>query len=403
MNGFQLPLPWPILAGAALMFMLASYLMLVAVDRQERLKTRLSRVTGQDSAIDLPRPREGAKMLDALATFGAALAKSGVLSDTTRRQLEQTIAQAGLRGTRVFGMFIGSKFLLMVLLPALAYGLFARTMTGTNFYIAMGGAVAVGMLSPDFFIKSVRKKHLKQVEKGLPDALDMMVICAQAGLGLETAIDRVAQEFVFANKAVATELAICASEMRIGTDRRIALIALGERTGIDSMRRLAGTLIQTMQFGTPLSQALRILAAEMRTDNLTKFEGTRGTAAGVSDHSHDRVHPAVRVHRRRRPRRPRDRKNLLESLTVHLTGARKSHAPRLNTSRPRPHRHHRRLRPARAGADRQRRAQPACRPPGARRRAGGNLARDCARSPRTAAEQRRSPRAGGRCADGAVG
>ena len=193
MNGFQLPLPWPILAGAALMFMLASYLMLVAVDRQERLKTRLSRVTGQDSAIDLPRPREGAKMLDALATFGAALAKSGVLSDTTRRQLEQTIAQAGLRGTRVFGMFIGSKFLLMVLLPALAYGLFARTMTGTNFYIAMGGAVAVGMLSPDFFIKSVRKKHLKQVEKGLPDALDMMVICAQAGLGLETAIDRVAQ------------------------------------------------------------------------------------------------------------------------------------------------------------------------------------------------------------------
>jgi tight adherence protein C len=91
-------------------------------------------------------------------------------------------------------------------------------------------------------------------------------------LGLETAIDRVAQEFVFANKAVALELAICASEMRIGTDRRVALMTLGDRTGLDSMRRLAGTLIQTMQFGTPLSQALRVLASEMRTDNLTKFE-----------------------------------------------------------------------------------------------------------------------------------
>ena len=272
MTGFQLPLPWPVLAGAALLFMVASYVMLVALERQEKLKARLTRVTGQDSAIDLPRPREGTKVLDALATFGAALAKTGVLSDSTRAQLEQTIAQAGLRGTRVFGMFIGSKFLLMVVLPVLAYALIARNMTGTTFYMVMGASLGVGMLAPDFFIKSLRKKHLKLVEKGLPDALDMMVICAQAGLGLETAIDRVAQEFIFANKAVALELAICASEMRIGTDRRVALLSLGERTGIDAMRRLAGTLIQTMQFGTPLSQALRSLASEMRSDNLTKFE-----------------------------------------------------------------------------------------------------------------------------------
>jgi tight adherence protein C len=172
----------------------------------------------------------------------------------------------------VFGLFIGSKVLLVLLLPTLAYFAVARHMSGTNFYLVIGGAVAVGMLAPEFFIKSLRKKHLKLVEKGLPDALDMMVICAQAGLGLETAIDRVAQEFVFANKAVALELAICASEMRIGTDRRVALMTLGDRTGLDSMRRLAGTLIQTMQFGTPLSQALRVLASEMRTDNLTKFE-----------------------------------------------------------------------------------------------------------------------------------
>jgi tight adherence protein C len=270
---FQLPLPWPVLAGAALVFMIASYFLLTALDKQERLKARISRVTGQQGPeIEAPRTRDGAQVLDALANFGAALAKSGVLSDSTRRQLEQTMAQAGLRGSRVFGLFIGSKVLLMISLPTLVYLSIASHMSGTNFYGVMGGALAVGMLAPDFFIKNMRKKHLRLVEKGLPDALDMMVICAQAGLGLETAIDRVAQEFVFANKAVALELAICASEMRIGTDRRVALLALGERTGIDAMRRLAGTLIQTMQFGTPLSQALRVLAAEMRQDNLTKFE-----------------------------------------------------------------------------------------------------------------------------------
>jgi tight adherence protein C len=269
---FQLPLPWPILAGALLVFMGASFFLLTALERQERLKARLSNATGQQAPIDVPRRNEGAKAIDALASFGAALAKSGMLSDTTRRQLEQTIAQAGLRGSRVFGLFIGSKVLLMVALPVLVYLAIAEHMSGTNFYAVMGAALAAGMLLPDFFIKNMRKKHLAMVEKGLPDALDMMVICAQAGLGLETAIDRVAQEFVFANKAVAMELAICASEMRIGTDRRVALLALGERTGIDAMRRLAGTLIQTMQFGTPLTQALRVLAAEMRQDNLSKFE-----------------------------------------------------------------------------------------------------------------------------------
>jgi tight adherence protein C len=113
---------------------------------------------------------------------------------------------------------------------------------------------------------------LKQVEKGLPDALDMMVICAQAGLALENAIERVAIEFAAANKAVSEELAVCASELRIGADRRTALNGLGERTGLDTMKRFAATLIQTMQFGTPLTHALRVLASEMRTDMLTKYE-----------------------------------------------------------------------------------------------------------------------------------
>ncbi len=270
----NLPLPAPVLGAMALAFVGGSYALLRTIDQQERVRARLSRVTSLDSAgLPLEGRREGTKFLDLIAKFGAAAAKSGILSDTTRAQLEQTIAQAGLRGSRVFGLFFGSKILLMFGLPTMAYLLINGHGFGTTtFYAILGAAFAVGMLAPDFFIKQMRGAHLKKVERGLPDALDMMVICAQAGLGLETAIDRVAQEFIFANPAVATELAICSSEMRIGTDRRTALLSLGDRTGLESMRRLAGTLIQTMQFGTPLSQALRVLAAEMRTDNLTRFE-----------------------------------------------------------------------------------------------------------------------------------
>ena len=267
------PLSMPLMGAIALLLVAGSILLLRAIDRHEKVRARLAQgvAFGTGTTTDLQRRRVG--LLDLVASFGAALAKSGILSSNTRSQLEQTVNQAGLRGSRILGIFIGSKVLLMLGLPAGAYVLLnGHGYSSTTFYGTMGGAFAVGMLSPDFFIKQMRKRHLKSIARGLPDALDMMVICAQAGLGLENAIDRVAQEFIYANKAVAVELAICSSEMRIGTDRRVALLALGERTGLEQMRRLAGTLIQTMQFGTPLSQALRVLASEMRQDNLTKFE-----------------------------------------------------------------------------------------------------------------------------------
>jgi tight adherence protein C len=246
-----------------------------AVEREDRVRVRISRIMNPeaDSGVNIRGQKPASDPFDLVVQFGTLLLRSGILPEATRRELEHSVSQAGFRGTRVVGMFIGSKVLLMLALPTLAYFLVVTPdMPVTHKYLWLGGAFAVGMLAPDYIIKQIRGAHLKQVEKGLPDALDMMVICAQAGLGLETAIDRVAQEFASANVGVATELAICANEMRIGTDRRTALLALGDRTGLDNMRRLAGTLIQTMQFGTPLSQALRVLAAEMRMDMLTKFE-----------------------------------------------------------------------------------------------------------------------------------
>jgi tight adherence protein C len=200
------------------------------------------------------------------------MARSGLLPAATRTEFEQTLSQAGWRGSRGLGLFVGSKLLGVVLLPLVTYFGLAGKLQPMSFYSAMGIAFAIGLLGPDFVLKQMRKAHLKQVERGLPDALDMMVICAQAGLALENAIERVAIEFAAANKAVSEELAVCASELRIGADRRTALNALGERTGLDTMKRFAATLIQTMQFGTPLTHALRVLASEMRTDMLTKYE-----------------------------------------------------------------------------------------------------------------------------------
>jgi tight adherence protein C len=272
-----LPFSPALLAVLAAIFVGGSLLLMRALDQQEKVRARLARVSspGLPAVIDAPQQLADGRTaaVDVIAKLGTTLARSGLLPAATRTEFEATLSQAGWRGSRGLGLFIGCKVIGMTLLPLLAYGaLSGSSMAPLTYYATIMVSFAVGLLGPDFVLKSMRKAHLKKVERGLPDALDMLVICAQAGLALENAIERVAIEFAAANKAVSEELAVCASELRIGADRRSALLALGERTGLDTMKRFAGTLIQTMQFGTPLTHALRVLASEMRTDALTKFE-----------------------------------------------------------------------------------------------------------------------------------
>ena len=131
----------------------------------------------------------------------------------------------------------------------------------------------LGLLLPDLIVRNRRKSYLALLNHGLPDALDMLVICSEAGLGLEAAFERVSTEIGRGHPVVAQEMEITSREMRINADRRAALLELGKRTGLENLRRLGSTLVQTMQFGTPLSQALRTLSAEMRQETLTRFEG----------------------------------------------------------------------------------------------------------------------------------
>ena len=130
----------------------------------------------------------------------------------------------------------------------------------------------IGLLAPDWLIGHQRKRYLARIEQGLPDALDMLVICTQAGLGLGPAIIRVATELQHAYREIAMEFEQTANELQVLSDARIAILNLGTRTGLESLKRLATTLAQTLQYGTPIAEALRVLSAEMRQEMLTKFE-----------------------------------------------------------------------------------------------------------------------------------
>ena len=132
------------------------------------------------------------------------------------------------------------------------------------------------MMLPNWVVGFLRRPYQAALRRGLPDALDLMVVCAEAGLGLTSTVARVAQEMQRSNRAVAVEFSLFTHELRIMPDRRIALANLAERSGQPALKRLAGTLAQTLKYGTPLAQGLRTLAAEMRNDRMIQFEERAG-------------------------------------------------------------------------------------------------------------------------------
>ena len=232
-----------------------------------RLIQRAPDVADTLSAASLPIP------LRIVTMIGETIARSGALSDRTIEELRQTLHVAGFRGDHGLGLFVGAKLLSAVTLPLAVWLVPWLLHRELPFPLAcVAAAAVVGLLLPDKVVQHLRVRYLRALEAGLPDALDMMVICGQAGLGLEASVERVGAEIAYAHPSVAAELTRTAHEMQVNADTRAALVNLAARTGVDSVRRLAAVLIQSQQYGTPLSQALRALSGEQRQEMLAKFE-----------------------------------------------------------------------------------------------------------------------------------
>jgi tight adherence protein C len=259
-----------------LFVVVAGLIIISELARGGKLSNRLQLVTGGGELIEVQK-EEGSPVLKAVAALGMLIARSGLLSRKTLVEMTATLEAAGFKGGKGLGVFIGSKILLFFLVPALLYFGLANFGTSTFWIIVkiFGGAV-VGLLLPETIATNIRKRHLAKVEAGIADALDMLVICADAGLALEAGLVRVAQELSLLNPALAAELTQTSRELQIGSDMRRAMESLGQRTGLDPLKRLATTLAQSLQYGTPLTQALRSLSAELRQEALIKFEERAG-------------------------------------------------------------------------------------------------------------------------------
>ena len=133
-------------------------------------------------------------------------------------------------------------------------------------------AVLLGFYGPKIYLRNAAQKRGKQLQKALPDGLDLMVICAEAGLSLDATLTRVSRELGNTWPELAEELGITAAELTFLPERHMAFENLTARTDSDGIRGVVNTLQQTAKFGTPLAQSLRVLAAEMRQARMTRAE-----------------------------------------------------------------------------------------------------------------------------------
>ena len=200
-----------------------------------------------------------------------------VLQDSQVKVVQQKLAQAGIRQKEWAVAIIFARMVMPVVLGLLA----ASVIYWANYFPEwgafkrfMGFAVMVGLgyKSPDMFVGNLVSKRTNEIRKGLPDALDLLVICAEAGLTIDASFNRVAKELGRAYPELGDEFSLTAIEMSFLTERRQAFENLAYRVNLDSVKGVVTTMIQTERYGTPLASALRVLSAEFRNERMMRAE-----------------------------------------------------------------------------------------------------------------------------------
>src|ERR1035438_4339538 len=226
------------------------------------LGARLRALGGQQQATE-NKPAMRERIEQALDPISRAIPLSA--SDVSRTRA--WLIQAGFRDAIDVNYYFGARLLLAAAGFA-GVGLFS----GFDNLFLLVGVSGLGFFLPRFILKRMIKDRQHRIRLGLPDALDLTVICVEAGLALDQALMRVGQDLHHAHPDLSDEFHLVNLEMRAGKPRAEALRNLVDRTGVDDIRSLVGTLIQTDRFGTSVAQALRVHSDSLRTERRQRAE-----------------------------------------------------------------------------------------------------------------------------------
>jgi tight adherence protein C len=179
--------------------------------------------------------------------------------------IQRRLIRAGIRSPGALRLLLGSKIALGIGLPLLAAPfLLNAEAAGSNRILILLGAAALGFFGPNEYVSMLGKMRQKRIRRALPNALDLMVICVESGLGLDQAIMQVAKELEEAHRDISEEFAMVNLELKAGKRRVDALRNLADRTSVDDLKKLVAVLVQADRFGTGVAPSLRAHADFMR-------------------------------------------------------------------------------------------------------------------------------------------
>ncbi len=243
----------------------------MAVERDKMRAARLAEFQAKE------RMGSGAKLRQAPKGFMQQIVDQFDLrSKFDNEELRDKLKQAGLRGQSplVAYMFFRLVMPLVVFFAALIYIFFVLELTHPpviKFAMAVGAAVS-GYYLPNIFISNLASKRQTAIKQSFPDALDMLLICVQAGMSIEAGFAKVSKEVTSQSLELAEELSLTTAELSYLPERRLAYDNLGKRTGIPGVKAVATALIQAERYGTPVGQALRVMAKENRDIRMAEAE-----------------------------------------------------------------------------------------------------------------------------------
>ncbi|HEX2524218.1 MAG TPA: type II secretion system F family protein [Terriglobia bacterium] len=269
----------PLLVAAATftVILLASSAAFLYLNSREKVQTWRRRVEGSSAGADEETTSVGMfdQLREELVRLLEWFGRLNQPSSEDVRSTRQLLINAGYRSGKAPLLFLGAKLMLAVvvvfiftLVPAKLLG-FPSVTNLTIYYVLAAGA---GYYAPVVWLRRVIASRKDDLQRAIPDALDLMVVCVEAGLGLDQAIGRVSQEVSRTHPALGDELNVLSVELRTGVSRQEALKNLARRTDLEELGNLVAMLVQTDRFGTSIGQALRVYADSMRTTRRLKAE-----------------------------------------------------------------------------------------------------------------------------------
>lgn len=252
----------PLLMSLTLFVVLALVLALAGMKLWAQPNAAIERVTGATISSREQMPAHPSLAFhEILKKIGSVLPASP--KDVTIMQ--RRLIRAGIRNPNALKLLYGSKVFLGLTLPvAMALVVAGSEAESSNKVMAIGVAAAAGFFGPNQYVNRRVRRRQKQISRGLPNALDLLVVCVESGLGLDQAVVQVSKELESGHPEISEEFAMVTLELKAGKRRVEALRNLAERTAVDDLKKLVAVLIQADRFGTGISQSLRAHSDFMR-------------------------------------------------------------------------------------------------------------------------------------------